>query len=102
MPVDHLPPRTSTQDGSTTVTTSQQNNEPPNQEIAVIKARQITLPSFYKQNPRLWFAQIELAFKNNNITTDAAKFRQLAAQLSGEVLVGQRLGYHPLPPPPGE
>ncbi|XP_011699128.1 PREDICTED: uncharacterized protein LOC105456630 [Wasmannia auropunctata] len=86
MPVDHSPPRDPPRDGSTTTTGDQQDNEPLIQDIAVIKSRQITLPPFYKQNPRLWFAQIELAFANHNITSDTTKFRQLAAQLSGDVL----------------
>jgi hypothetical protein len=86
MPVDRSPPRGPPGEDSTTTTADQQDNESPIQDIAVIKARQITLPPFYKQNPRLWFAQIELAFANHNITSDTTKFRQLAAQLTGDVL----------------
>lgn len=86
MPVDHSPPRDPPGDSSTSATGNQQDNEPLIQDIAIIKSRQITLPPFYKQNPRLWFAQIELAFANHNITSDTTKFRQLAAQLSGDVL----------------
>lgn len=79
MPVDRSPPRDSPGKDSTTTTIDQQ-------ELAVIKTRQITLPPFYRQDPRLWFAQIELASANHNVTSDATKFRQLAAQLSGDLL----------------
>ncbi|KYN07867.1 hypothetical protein ALC62_01158 [Cyphomyrmex costatus] len=92
MPLDRSPPPASTaaiSDESTSHDSHSDANlpapEPDVNQVATIKARQITLPPFYKQNPRLWFAQVELAFMNNN-TSDVSKFRQLAAQLSGEVL----------------
>lgn len=55
-------------------------------ELAVINARQLRLPPFCKNNPRLWFAQVELAFQNHGITVDASKFRYVAVQITGEAL----------------
>jgi len=55
------------------------------QHVAAV-SRQIKPPPFCKQNPRLWFAQVEMAFLTNGITTDVNKFRFVALHLSGDVL----------------
>lgn len=55
------------------------------QQVAAV-SRQIKLPPFCRQNPRLWFAQVEMAFLTNGITTDISQFRFVAVHLSGEVL----------------
>lgn len=57
-----------------------------NNRVDAVTVRQSLLPPFNKQNPRLWFAQVEFSFANNNITSDTSKFRYVAIQLTGEVL----------------
>lgn len=51
-----------------------------------IISRHVELPPFYQDDPRLWFAQVDLVFANFNITSDTTRFRYVATQLSGEAL----------------
>lgn len=44
------------------------------------------LPPFWKENPTLWFTQVELAFALGNITSDITKFRQVAVNLDQTTL----------------
>lgn len=102
MPIDRSPPRsmnTGNAEGSTQNEPGQsqpgagaqisnpgaRNEQYENQHVAAV-SRQIKLPPFCRQNPRLWFAQVEMAFLTNGITTDISQFRFVAVHLSGEVL----------------
>lgn len=46
----------------------------------------VRLPPFWKNNPRLWFAQVEAVFAINRITSDESKFRYVTVHLDQNVL----------------
>lgn len=46
----------------------------------------VRLPPFWKENPHLWFAQVEAAFIINRITSDETKFRYVILHLDPGVL----------------
>ena len=44
------------------------------------------IPSFWKFNPRLWFAKVESSFGSNRIRADASKYDLLVNTLDAEII----------------
>lgn len=61
----------------------------PQQQIEaenVNLVRNLKIPPFWRENPALWFAQVEAAFALSNITADATRFRHVITQLDSQTL----------------
>lgn len=46
----------------------------------------VKIPHFWKQNPKLWFVQVEAVFKVNRITRGESKFDHILCNLDSETL----------------
>ncbi|XP_025991342.1 uncharacterized protein LOC113003955 [Solenopsis invicta] len=57
---------------------------PPDGNISA--AQTVRLPPFWKDNPALWFAQVEAAFAIHRITGDDSKFRYVVLHVDQSVL----------------
>lgn len=56
-------------------------------EVRFVNAGRIAkLPKFWKEEPDLWFAQVEAAFRVAHITTDLTKYDYLITNLDAQVL----------------
>lgn len=68
-----------------------QNNPPelpnaqPNNNIA-INAVRIRVPPFWKQDPQLWFFQLEAQFATSNINTQKTKFDTVVGNVESDIL----------------
>lgn len=49
-------------------------------------ANAVHIPPFWKENPHLWFAQVEAAFAIHRVTSDETKFRYVILYLDHSVL----------------
>lgn len=47
----------------------------------------VKLPPFWKDNPTLWFAQVDASFALSRITSDDTKFRYVIVNLDQTVLL---------------
>lgn len=52
----------------------------------VASVRVVKLPPFWRDNPFLWFAQVEAAFAINRITSDESRYRYVVVHLDQTVL----------------
>lgn len=52
----------------------------------IAQARLVKLPSFWKENPTLWFSQVESMFAISHITADTTKFHYIVANLDTDPL----------------
>lgn len=59
------------------------NNVPANIAINHVKIR---IPPFWKQDPQLWFLQLEAQFVNSNIIADLTKFNTIVGNLESDIL----------------
>lgn len=50
-----------------------------------VAALQLRLPTFWRKNPLVWFAQVEAIFDLHHITSETSRFRHLLCNLSPEV-----------------
>ncbi|KAH6933069.1 hypothetical protein HPB50_011831 [Hyalomma asiaticum] len=50
-----------------------------------IAAIQLRLPTFWRNNPQLWFAQVEATFDLHHISSEISRFRHLLCNLPPEV-----------------
>ncbi|KAH6945504.1 hypothetical protein HPB50_008794 [Hyalomma asiaticum] len=50
-----------------------------------VAAVQLRLPTFWRNNPQLWFAQVEATFNLQHISSEISRFRHLLCNLSPEV-----------------
>ncbi|KAH6927995.1 hypothetical protein HPB50_010351 [Hyalomma asiaticum] len=50
-----------------------------------VAALQLRLPTFWRNNPQLWFAQVEATFDLHHISSDISRFLHLLCNLSPEV-----------------
>ncbi|KAH6943675.1 hypothetical protein HPB50_025067 [Hyalomma asiaticum] len=50
-----------------------------------VAALQLHLPTFWRDNPQLWFAQVEATFDLHHISSEISRFRHLLCNLSPEV-----------------
>ncbi|KAH6948605.1 hypothetical protein HPB50_025226 [Hyalomma asiaticum] len=50
-----------------------------------VAALQLRLPTFWRNNPQLWFAQVEATFDLHHISSEISRFRHLLCSLSPEV-----------------
>lgn len=48
--------------------------------------RNLKIPPFWRENPALWFGQVEAAFALFNVTADATRFRHVITQLDSQTL----------------
>lgn len=64
---------------------NQQINDPNRLEATSAPAGRFELPYFIKQNVRLWFAQIEQKLTVHRISTEKAKFANVASSLPPEI-----------------
>lgn len=55
-----------------------------NQTVAAIST--VRLPIFWRENPDMWFVQVEAAFDINRITSDSTKFRYVVLNLDQKTL----------------
>lgn len=60
--------------------------QPLNAPAEVNLVRNLKIPPFWRENPALWFAQVEAAFALSNITADATQFRHVITQLDSQTL----------------
>lgn len=63
--------------------------DPPvvsNAQPNAINRIQVKVPPFWKQNPQLWFKQLEAQFANSNITTDLTKFNTIVGVIDTDIL----------------
>ena len=65
-----------------------QHNVAPNQPMLnnSVNRIQIREPPFWKQNPQLWFRQIEAQFANSNIINDLTKFNTIVGVIESDIL----------------
>lgn len=56
------------------------------EEANVNTTKLIKLPPFWRENPMLWFAQIEAGFALSRITSDETKFQYVILNLDSNVL----------------
>lgn len=47
---------------------------------------QVRVPLFWKQNPLLWFRQLEAQFANSNIVNDVTKFNTIVGVIESDIL----------------
>lgn len=47
---------------------------------------QVKVPPFWKQNPELWFKQLEAQFSNSNIVNDLTKFNTIVGVIESDIL----------------
>lgn len=67
----------------------QGQNVPPenhNHVDEVNVVRNLKIPPFWRENPMLWFAQVEATFALNNINGDATRYRHVITQLDSQTL----------------
>ncbi|KAH6931285.1 hypothetical protein HPB50_023484 [Hyalomma asiaticum] len=50
-----------------------------------VAALQLRLPTFWRNNPQLWFAQVEATFDLHHISSEISRFRHLLCNVSPEV-----------------
>lgn len=62
----------------------QQIAQPP--EPQVNEVRNLKIPPFWRENPALWFGQVEASFALANITSDTTRFRHIITQLDPQTL----------------
>lgn len=60
--------------------------QPDVQHAAVDAAQLVKILPFWKENPSLWFAQIEAAFGISRISSDETKFRYVVVNLEPTIL----------------
>ncbi|KAH6928575.1 hypothetical protein HPB50_017059 [Hyalomma asiaticum] len=63
-----------------------------------VAALQLRLPTFWRKNPQLWFAQVEATFDLRHISSEISRFRPLLSNLSPEVEVAQEVADVIAPP----
>lgn len=63
-----------------------QQPQPQNQAEEVHAVHNLKIPPFWRENPVLWFAQVEAAFALFNIRGDATRFRHVITQLDTRTL----------------
>lgn len=51
-----------------------------------IRVPPIRVPPFSKQNPQLWFQQLEAQFANLNIVDNLTKFNTIISAIEGDIL----------------
>lgn len=61
----------------------QQDNAQNNNNVSRIQVR---VPPFWKQNPELWFRQIEAQFANANIVNDVTKYNTIVGVMESDIL----------------
>lgn len=61
-----------------------ENPHVPAAEVNAI--RNLKIPPFWRENPVLWFAQVEATFALYNINADATRFRHVITQLDSHTL----------------
>lgn len=64
----------------------QQNNTQQPPAGSSIRRIQIKVPPFWKQNPELWFRQLEAQFSNSQITSDLTKFNSIVGIIESDIL----------------
>lgn len=57
-----------------------------NQAASIESARIAKLPSFWKDEPEVWFIQVEATFRLHGITQDSTKYEYLVANLEPSIL----------------
>lgn len=90
MPLTHSPTRFTGQNQSN----SMEKNDEECQEVKKTRdnfneinaSSMLKLPPFWKENPNLWFSQIEIAFDIARISSDQTKFRYTIINLDQTVL----------------
>lgn len=64
------------------------NDQPPDQPDAALAVNriQVKVPPFWKQNPQLWFRQLEAQFSNSNIRSDLTKYNTVVGVVESDIL----------------
>lgn len=62
------------------------NQTETNTSNAAVSRIQIRIWPFWKQNPQLWFSQLEAQFVTSQITTDLTKFHTIIGTIESDVL----------------
>lgn len=63
-----------------------QPNNAPQHHRAIVNSVQIKIPPFWKQDPDLWFRQIEAQFSTAGIRADLSKYNQIVGKLDSDIL----------------
>lgn len=71
---------------STAQPTVQPTVEPNHVNPSSVNRLQVKVPPFWKQNPQLWFRQLEAQFANSNITIELTKFNHIVGIIESDVL----------------
>lgn len=82
-------PRTPPRDGPAGETGLNQpslSGDSEHETDSINTARLVKLPQFWKENPVLWFAQVEAAFAISRVTKDETKYRYVIIHLDQSVL----------------
>ncbi len=58
----------------------------PNFGNNAVNRIQVRVPPFWKQNPQLWFKQLEAQFANSNIVNDLTKFNTIVGVVESDIL----------------
>lgn len=62
------------------------NGSRNNDENRNISRIQVKVPPFWKQNPQLWFRQLEAQFAKSNVTQDLTKFNTIVGVVESDIL----------------
>lgn len=65
---------------------NQPNNAQQPPASANVTRIQVKVPPFWKQNPELWFRQLEAQFANSLITNDLTKFNTIVGLVESDIL----------------
>ena len=96
--LQQLPPQQNAQNAQQQLLNAQQNAQqgPPPQQLnnasdppatgEILAVRNIKMPPFWKDNPAIWFDQVETAFALYRITNDVTKFRYVVLQFDRTVM----------------
>lgn len=63
-----------------------QPNAQQNVQPTAVNRIQVRVPPFWKQNPRLWFRQLEAQFANSTITSELTKFNTIVGVVESDIL----------------
>ena len=63
---------------------------PPQEEAFLAAIAKVNLPSFWEDDPVLWFQQCESAFRRANVTSPGAKYDQVVGKLPNAVSLSCR------------
>ncbi|KAK2578544.1 hypothetical protein KPH14_012573 [Odynerus spinipes] len=86
MPLTHSPGKAGTSTDPPSEGNFKEESNKNTDELRINAASVVKLPPFWKENPSLWFVQVESAFAIHRITSDDTKFRYVVLNLDPTAL----------------